>query len=237
MKLKLYLGMILQKNDSSKLCKVGALEYFNLGVNGMADEVHINGNVDLRNNSIIYSGIWAKNINAQNGAQFTKKGLSTIFNVNMNIQSINYGSTTEFIEKNKSKSYEPGFYGDVTIRQGGMLILNSNGKYYFRSLKFENGSILKLNGSSIKEIYTQSFNFAGSLQGATASKFLVGITGTSDSFIDKSFTGSIWAPNSKLVLGQYSNVVYNGSYMAKRIIIHQYSKINYVQFVNNEACK
>ena len=226
------------KKDASKtLCKIGAEKKFSIGVTGQADEVHVNGTAVLRNRSVIHSGLWAKSIEAQDGASYTKKGTSTTFNAKTSVKSVSYGNESVFIEARKTKSFEPGTYGDVTVRRDGVLELNSDGAYFFRSLLVENGGVLKVKGSGVKEIYTNSFTFRGTQQGADASKLLVGVTGSSTVLVENAFTGSVWAPNAPMIIGQYHHKTFNGSFLGKGITIHQDSKINYVEFTKNGECK
>lgn len=226
------------KNESSSAtCTVGAEKNINIGVRGTVDNAHANETLTLRNYSKVYSETWAKNIEAQKGAEYQKKGSTTSFNYDSGISTVSYATTSEFIENGKTKTYEPGVYGDVTIRRDGTLILNSDGVYIFRNIRFEVGSTLKLKSSKTTELYAQEFNFSGSVIGAKASNFLVGVLGSSGTFVDNGFTGSIWAPRSRLVIGQFHHRTYSGSYMAKELIVPQDTKIDYVQFTKNGGCK
>lgn len=226
------------KNEiSSATCTVGAESNTTIGVKGTVDNVHSNETLTLRNYSKVYSGTWAKSIEAQEGAEYTKKGSVTTFNYDSGISSVTYANTSEFIESGKTKAYAPGVYGDVTIRRDGTLILNSNGVYIFRNIRFETGSTLKLQSTKTTELYAQEFNFSGTVTGAKASNFLVGVLGSSGTYVDNGFTGSIWAPQSRMVIGQFHHKTYSGSYMAKELIVPQDTKIDYVQFVKNGGCK
>lgn len=222
---------------SSATCTVGAENNITIGVKGTVDNAHSNEKLTLRNYSKVYSGVWAKEIEAQKGAEYTKKGSTTTFNYDSGISAISFASTSEFIESNKTKKYEPGVYGDVTVRRDGTLILNSDGVYIFKNIRFETGSTLKLQSTKTTELYAQEFNFSGTVTGAKASNFLVGVLGSSATYVDNGFTGSIWAPQSRMVIGQFHHKVYSGSYMAKELIVPQDTKIDYVQFVKNGGCK
>ena len=226
-----------KKDVSKSLCKIGVEKNFTIGVSGQADEVHVNGKATLRNRSVIHSGLWAKTIEQQDGASYTKKGTTTTFDAKTSVKSVSYANGSVVIEAKKTKSFEPGTYGDVAIRKDGVLELSSDGVYFFRSLMFEYGSVLKIKGSGVKEIYTNSFTFRGQQQGANASKLLVGVTGSSTVFVENAFTGSVWAPNAPIVIGQYHYKTFTGSYLGKGITIHQDSKINYVEFTKNGECK
>ena len=96
---------------------------------------------------------------------------------------------------------------------------------------------MKLQSTKTTELYAQEFNFSGTVTGAKASNFLVGVLGSSATYVDNGFTGSIWAPQSRMVIGQFHHKVYSGSYMAKELIVPQDTKIDYVQFVKNGGCK
>lgn len=122
----------------------------------------------LRNYAKVYSDAWAKTIEAQKGAEYKKKGDKTSFNYDSEIGSIPYTNTSEFIESGKTKTYNPGVYGDVTVRRDGTLILNSDGVYFFKNIRFETGSTLKLKSSKTTELYAQEFNFSGTVSGAKA---------------------------------------------------------------------
>lgn len=74
---------------------------------------------------------------------------------------------------------------------------------FFRSLRLETGSVLNIKGEGVKEVYTNEFHFSGTQQGAIAEKLLVGITGSETNFVENAFSGSVWAPRGKLVLGQF----------------------------------
>ena len=226
------------KNEySSTTCTVGAEKNINIGVKGTVDNAYSNETLTLRNYSKVYLGAWAKNIEAQKGAEYNKKGGTTSFNYDSGISPVSYANTADFIESGKTKTYEPGVYGDVTIRRDGTLVLNSDGVYIFRNVRFEVGSTLKLKSSKTTELYAQEFNFSGTVTGANASNFLVGVLGSSATYVDNGFTGSIWAPQSRMVIGQFHHKVYSGSYMAKELIVPQDTKIDYVQFVKNGGCK
>lgn len=225
------------KEKSSVVCKVGAENNITVGVKGFVDEIHANGNAILRNYSKVSTGVWAKTIEAQNGAEYARKGNSTNFLYNKSIDSIAFANISEFIENGKIKTYEPGIYGDVSIRRDGTLVLKSAGVYFFKSLRFEPGSILKLNSTNNTELYTQEFNFSGAVIGAKAANFLVGVLGSTGTYVDNGFTGSIWAPRSRMVIGQFHHKTFNGSFMAKELFVPQDTKVNYVQFNKNGACK
>lgn len=226
------------KNEySSATCTVGAEKNINIGVKGTVDNAHSNETLTLRNYSKVFSGAWAKNIEAQKGAEYNKKGGVTSFKYDSGISPVSYANTSEFIESGKTKTYEPGIYGDVTIRRDGTLILNSDGVYIFRNIRFEVGSTLKLKGSKTTELYAQEFNFSGTVTGAKASNFLVGVLGSSGTYVDNGFTGSIWAPRSRMVIGQFHHKTYSGSYMAKELFVPQDTKVDYVQFTKNGGCE
>lgn len=226
------------KNEySSATCTVGAEKNINIGVKGTVDNAHSNETLILRNYSKVYSGAWAKNIEAQKGAEYQKKGGVTSFKYDSGISPVSYANTSEFIESGKTKTYEPGIYGDVTIRRDGTLVLNSDGVYIFRNIRFEVGSTLKLKSSKTTELYAQEFNFSGTVTGAKASNFLVGVLGSSGTYVDNGFTGSIWAPRSRMVIGQFHHKTYSGSYMAKELFVPQDTKVNYVQFTKNGGCE
>lgn len=226
------------KNEySSATCTVGAEKNINIGVKGTVDNAYSNETLTLRNYSKVYLGAWAKNIEAQKGAEYNKKGGTTSFNYDSGISPVSYANTTDFIESGKTKTYEPGVYGDVTIRRDGTLVLNSDGVYVFRNIRFEVGSTLKLKSSKTTELYAQEFNFSGSVTGAKASNFLVGVLGSSGTYVDNGFIGSIWAPQSRLVIGQFHHKTYSGSYMAKELFVPQDTKIDYVQFTKNGGCE
>lgn len=226
------------KNEySSATCTVGAEKNINIGVKGTVDNAHSNETLTLRNYSKVFSGAWAKNIEAQKGAEYNKKGGVTSFKYDSGISPVSYANTSEFIESGKTKTYEPGIYGDVTIRRDGTLVLNSDGVYIFRNIRFEVGSTLKLKSSKTTELYAQEFNFSGTVTGAKASNFLVGVLGSSGTYVDNGFTGSIWAPRSRMVIGQFHHKTYSGSYMAKELLVPQDTKVDYVQFTKNGGCE
>jgi hypothetical protein len=226
------------KNEySSATCTVGAEKNINIGVKGTVDNAHSNETLTLRNYSKVFSGSWAKNIEAQKGAEYNKKGGVTSFKYDSEISPVSYANTSEFIESGKTKTYEPGIYGDVTIRRDGTLVLNSDGVYIFRNIRFEVGSTLKLKSSKTTELYAQEFNFSGTVTGSKASNFLVGVLGSSGTYVDNGFTGSIWAPRSRMVIGQFHHKTYSGSYMAKDLIVPQDTKVDYVQFTKNGGCE
>lgn len=226
------------KNEySSATCTVGAEKNINIGVKGTVDNAHSNETLTLRNYSKVFSGAWAKNIEAQKGAEYNKKGGVTSFKYDSGISPVPYANTSEFIESGKTKTYEPGIYGDVTIRRDGTLVLNSDGVYIFRNIRFEVGSTLKLKSSKTTELYAQEFNFSGTVTGAKASNFLVGVLGSSGTYVDNGFTGSIWAPRSRMVIGQFHHKTYSGSYMAKELFVPQDTKVDYVQFTKNGGCE
>lgn len=226
------------KNEySSATCTVGAEKNINIGVKGTVDNAHSNETLTLRNYSKVFSGAWAKNIEAQKGAEYNKKGGVTSFKYDSGISPASYANTSEFIESGKTKTYEPGIYGDVTIRRDGTLVLNSDGVYIFRNIRFEVGSTLKLKSSKTTELYAQEFNFSGTVTGAKASNFLVGVLGSSGTYVDNGFTGSIWAPRSRMVIGQFHHKTYSGSYMAKELLVPQDTKVDYVQFTKNGGCE
>ncbi|SHK71188.1 hypothetical protein SAMN05720470_102151 [Fibrobacter sp. UWOV1] len=226
-----------KKEYSSATCTVGAEKNINIGVKGSVDNAHSNETLTLRNYSKVYSETWAKTIEAQKGAEYKKKGGVTSFNYNSEISSLSFANTSDFIENGKSKTYEPGVYGDVTIRRGGTLVLNKDGVYIFRSIRFEYGSTLKLKSSKTTELYAQEFNFSGTVTGAKASNFLVGVLGSSATYVDNGFVGSVWAPRSRMVIGQFHYKIYSGSYMAKELFVPQDTKIDYVPFTKNGGCK
>ncbi|WP_308602070.1 hypothetical protein [uncultured Fibrobacter sp.] len=226
------------KNEySSSICTAGAEKNIIIGVKGTVDNAHSNETLTLRNYAKVYSDAWAKTIEAQKGAEYKKKGDKTSFNYDSEIGSIPYTNTSEFIESGKTKTYNPGVYGDVTVRRDGTLILNSDGVYFFKNIRFETGSTLKLKSSKTTELYAQEFNFSGTVSGAKASNFLVGVLGTSGTYVDNGFTGSIWAPHSRMVIGQFHHKTYRGSYLAKELVVPQDTKIDYVQFTKTGACK
>lgn len=226
-----------KNENSSTACVAGAEGNIVVGVKAVVDEVHSNQILTLRNYSKVYSGVWAKTIDAQKGAEFTQKGTSTKFQYDAGINSTFFKDQTEFIENGETKIYGPGVYGDVTVRRGGTLTLKSDGVYVFRNVRFEVGSELKLKGTKVTELYAQEFNFSGTVTGAKAENFLVGVLGNSGTDIDNGFVGSVWAPKSRLVIGQFHHKLYRGSYMGKEIFVPQDTKIDYVSFTKNRSCK
>lgn len=226
------------KNEySTATCTVGAEKNINIGVRGSVDNAHANETLILRNYSKVYSETWAKTVESQKGAEYKKKGSVTSFNYDSGVSSLSFANTSDFIENGKSKTYEPGVYGDVTIRRGGTLVLNKDGVYIFKSIRFEYGSTLKLKSSKTTELYAQEFNFSGTVTGAKASNFLVGVLGSSATYVDNGFVGSVWAPRSRMVIGQFHHKTYSGSYMAKELFVPQDTKVDYVQFTKNGDCK
>lgn len=61
----------------------------------------------------------------------TVKGKTTTFNAKTSVSTVDYGNADSFVENKKAKALEPGVYGNVTVRSGGKLTLNSDGIYFF----------------------------------------------------------------------------------------------------------
>lgn len=227
-----------EKEESAKQCVVGSLESAVLGVNGRVDVLRTKGNALLRNNSTVYSGVWAKQIDAQDGANFTLKGNNAAFSYDAAMEiPPNGNASSTFVESSNVESCEPGFYGNVVVRSGGALQISNDGVYVFKSLRFETGSTLKIKTSGVVEIYTDDFYYSGTQSGALAKNLLVGVLGNSDVFVNTDFSGSIWAPQAKLILGQYNKKTFAGSYLAKNLSFHQDSKVQYVPFSRSGACQ
>lgn len=227
-----------KRKESSQKCIIGASNYLSLGVKGIVDEAHSNGKTFLRNNSVIYDGLWALTVESQEGATYSVKGRSSNFNEKTSVIKPLYSNTDNVVvEASKTANFTPGVYGDVTIRQKGTLSLQKEGVYTFKSLHFETGSLLNIASNGIVEIYTEEFNFSGNQKGGTPSKLFVGVTGQTNVFVNTDFYGSIWAPNAEITLGQYNNKTYTGTYFSKNLIIHQDSKIKYIPFSKTGDCK
>jgi hypothetical protein len=131
----------------------------------------------------------------------------------------------------------PGAYGDVTVRQGGTLVLRG-GLYQFKSLTVNAGGFVRrtdLNDSAKTWlfIYGTTMDFQGQLY-ANMGTVLVGLPNSTYVFINNQFVATLVAPKASVnadLSSAHASLV--GSVFAASLTLHQGSVIAYVPFTSN----
>jgi hypothetical protein len=113
----------------------------------------------------------------------------------------------------------PGDYGDVTIKRGRTLRLDSGGTYTFRSLKIDSQGVLWVPNQSLTRIYVQSgLEVKGPIY---AQNTLLTHQGTSGTFIETDVYGGVTflAPRGNLEIAP--GKVIGGALLGKNVTLHQ----------------
>lgn len=122
---------------------------------------------------------------------------------------------------------------DYTFNSGSELKFNVAGSLFAGSLKFQHGAKLNVPASGVTFYVGNDFLWNGSLvtddMVAAARKIKVYYYGTERVDIHANFAGTIVAPNAEVVIGQ-SGKHYFGAIYAKKIVVHQDTKVTWVPF-------
>jgi hypothetical protein len=124
-----------------------------------------------------------------------------------------------------TRSAPPASYSQVTVLNGGTLILSS-GDYFFQSLTINSGSTIRATPTT--RVFVQNaliFNapiLASS--GSAVQPIFLGFAGSNLSLTAK-FNGKLVAPSASVTFGTGSGVVYTGSFFAHTIEVTPASEL------------
>jgi hypothetical protein len=200
----------------------------NLGVNAQTGSVFTQGNVLLRNFSIVHGSVLAAGtITEQSGASVTgatSGNATVVLPAGMDLSGIVFPKTNAGpvdLEPGVVRTLAPGAYGDVAVKSNAKLTLSS-GTYFVTSLDLEPMSKLNLNQSSGPVLlYVQKSiidrgqiaSFSGPPGG-----FVLGYAGTSTFFVEARFlAGTVIAPNASVVITSLGAHAFRGLLFAKDI--------------------
>lgn len=126
-----------------------------------------------------------------------------------------------------------------SFNSGSELVFDQAVNLFAGSLNFQSGA--KLNaptGGSVTFHIGKNFQWNGEIVASdmvtAAQHIMVIYYGSNTVFVQKNFAGTIIAPNAEVVIGQVGKEFYGAIY-AKRIIVHQETKVTWVPFVNAQA--
>jgi hypothetical protein len=148
------------------------------------------------------------------------------------------GGPNQEITNNTVVNLSPGVYGDVTVRQNGILGF-SRGLYQLNSLTVNAGGIVRRDGSADTAktwifIYgTDTPDIEGPLY-ANPGTVLVGIPNSAYVFISNQFDATIVAPKASVnadLSSAHASLV--GSIFAESLTFHQGSVLGYSPFTSN----
>ena len=149
--------------------------------------------------------------------------------------SIDFGTTpqtTVNIEPDRARlSLAPGTYWSYYIKQRSPVRLSA-GDYFFNNLSCD-GCTLEVDASAgpVRVYVASSMLWTGSLTmvGGGAQRVMFAYLGKSVFFINGSLNGTFIAPRAEVVIGQaYKD--YTGMYMARKLTVHQDTKIHFLPF-------
>jgi hypothetical protein len=130
-----------------------------------------------------------------------------------------FGTTNVMVEPNTTRTLAPGAYGNLHVKTGGTLAL-SNGTYRGVSLTIEPNGTVRLNHGTgrvtlqLRDGLTVRGRFLNSSGAATRAYAIFYGTGTA--WIQAPFSGTVIAPQGKIVLATVSGD-HNGSFFAKNV--------------------
>jgi len=130
-------------------------------------------------------------------------------------------------------------FGKINVRGGRTLTLKGGGTYIFNELVMESNSRLSIedNATTPAYVYVKKLTHRGETINSHPDKLILTITGSSYTYIDREFKGTVVAPDVNLVLGQSSDKDSNpritgtadfvGSFLANRIEVHQGTSVKH----------
>ena len=204
---------------------------FELGADAeMLANMFVNGDVTLRSRAKIDGDLTLlRNLNRQDGTTVTgaiNRGVASVI-PSLPVLSFAVGTENLTVPNDQEATWEPGAYGDATVRARGTLYLKK-GKYFFRSLNFEPDSeIFLLNSLDDTEIYVENnLNFGSRMSFRGRTKHLR-IYSNSQSTVnlgpDLSFSGTLVVPRGEVQVFSRTSSLTIG---AKRIRVEPDSLLN-----------
>lgn len=168
-------------------------------------------------------------------------------NVEIKVRRVTPGSGFRAVEGGRTVTLQPGRYGDVIVRARGELRLKKGGQYHFASLVVEDGATLTLNNiKAVHEVLVErEFRWGDRVRFNHPQNSLILYTNqgnpaqsnpaTTDISVNGNFTGKIYAPFGKLILGNGKQ--YLGCIFARNIELHQDSKFSGDNTTTKKVCE
>lgn len=120
------------------------------------------------------------------------------------------------LEPEQVSSIGPGRYDQLIVRSRARLTLEP-GRYYVDDLQLEPDAIVEVNGTGDVLLFvSSSVAFRGTIEKEQGQRLLLGYFGTSDLTLERSFNGTVIAPQAKLVLASQAQT-FAGAYFAKEL--------------------
>lgn len=198
----------------------------NVGVWAQTGSILSSGNVVLRDNAHVNGDLWTAGVaqpqagtaitgQLQEHAAISTSGLSCAV---IPLPTSNSGNIVA--QSGQTISLSAGSYGSVTINQSGTVKLVS-GTYYLDSLSVEPQSTLSLDltAGPIRIYVRTALAQRGKVieVGGGAERLLVVYYGTSEAPVERSFPGTLVAPNGKVNLKTLADPGYVGGVFAKEV--------------------
>lgn len=179
------------------------------GVNALADPSAANVTVTgtVQNNAVV--------------TPLQSYGWTVPFNTSATTQTVTTGTT----------SLAPGSYSSVNV-QGGTVTLQS-GTYYIDNLTLEPAGTIAVNASAgpVLLYIRTSFVDHGTWSAASPDKVMLGYLGTTLLALEKPFSGTVVAPNSRVRLA-VGGTPHRGTVFAKEVELDPDVKLTFVPFAN-----
>lgn len=165
----------------------------------------------------------------------------------INEKTITVGSVNHTVEPGMSVKLMPGNYRNVIVRAEGTLTLEGSGQYTFNSLVFEDSSIFDIVDIKSKHhvLVEKEFRWGDRVIAHHFSDTLTVYTNqgnpqqnnpaTQDISINGDFDGKIYAPYSKVIIGNGKN--YRGCIFSKKIELHQDSNFIGENKITEKVCE
>ncbi|MBP5247010.1 MAG: hypothetical protein J6Z31_04060 [Fibrobacter sp.] len=250
-----YKANLNSSNSECALASESSAEYFAVSLaGGKQSVVHSKGGVLVRNrdsvNTVnIYSDKEVKpTLNVQKGASVIGYAYlpeqNWVWSVNSNLEPIDVGNQEKIVRSGEVFLLLDGAkIRTLKVEAGGTLLMGT-GEMYVGSLQLESGSVVDFTEYGyatvlhVNEtvIWRGGVNLNG-LRGdgilerlySIACGFKLIYHGNETLFIEGDWSGTLFAPKAKLVLGQATKSLY-GRFVGNGITVHQYATLHVVHF-------
>ncbi|MEX2962366.1 hypothetical protein [Microbulbifer sp. TYP-18] len=167
--------------------------------------------------------------------------------VEITTREITTGTTNYTLEANTTRTLVPGRYGEVIVRGQAELRLSGGGEYTFKRLIIEDAATFMLEDNSVKHtlLVDKEFRWGDRISTRHFPNSLTvytnhgnpsdSTTQMGDLSINGNFTGKLYAPYAKVVLG--NGKIYKGCLFAKNIELHQDSEITGTNVETKRVCE
>ncbi|MBN2530892.1 MAG: hypothetical protein JXR76_31185, partial [Deltaproteobacteria bacterium] len=228
---------ILKDGGFAAIASAGAAGV-EVGANATTGSVVSVGNVFLRDNSTVNGAVYTsgeithQNIYTITDQENTQIGmnLEPLQKIKMKVSFPADVTQNINVELDQSATHGPGDYGRVAVKSRSTLTLTS-GKYTMRELSIEPDATLEIDDSQgpVVLMIRDTFMYKGKVTSVNYDfpHWFVGFAGTSSVFLEKSFSGIIFAPRANVVLATVSNG-HRGSFFANNIEAHQATGITHI---------